>query len=100
MSTAKKPSNRGARFGLGLGIAICFIWSQVCGWAVTGRMLADDGARRTGVSGPADDGAFSRSAPTRSGCSLMQGSFSQRAPGTLRPRRCIQPAGTASREHR
>ncbi|CAN1721969.1 membrane protein of unknown function [Hyphomicrobium sp. 1Nfss2.1] len=46
MSTAKKPSSRGARFGLALGIAICFIWSQVCGWAVTGRMLADDGARR------------------------------------------------------
>lgn len=44
--TTKKPSNRGARFGLALGIAICFVWSQVCGWAVTGRMLADDGARR------------------------------------------------------
>jgi len=50
MSTIKKPSNRGARFGLALGIAICFIWSQVCGWAVTGRMLADDGARRSVAS--------------------------------------------------
>lgn len=44
-----KQGNSGrrlSRFGLGLGIAICFTWSQACGWAVTGRMLADDGARR------------------------------------------------------
>lgn len=32
--------------GLVVGILICFVWSQVAGWSVTGTMLADHAAQR------------------------------------------------------
>ncbi len=86
MTTAKKPSNRGARFGLGLGIAICFVWSQVCGWAVTGRMLADDSARRgvAATSSSTAAGDLKKLQDERAGIELPKGETKAGLEGKLK----------------